>query len=118
MEFNIGSGIGIVSQFVVVVEAIVLCAEAQCLMPCHTGLLPFFKPFQFGTGLHEELHLHLFELPHTEDKLACHDLVAESLTNLGDTKRHLHAACLLHIEVVDKDTLCSLGAQIDFVGSV
>ena len=63
--------------------------------------------------LHEELHLHLLELAHAEDELACHDFVTESLTDLCNTERNLHAARLLHVQVVDEDTLRRLGAKID-----
>ena len=96
-----------------VVEAIVFSTEAQSLVPFHTHLFPVFEPVDFSSGLHEELHLHLFEFAHTEDELTGNDLVAESLTDLGDTKRNFHAARFLHVEVVDKNSLCCFGTEVD-----
>jgi len=68
-----------VGQFVVVVKAVVIVAEAQRTVPGHAGVLPLVPPLHFGSGAHEELHLHLLELAHTEDELTGHDLVAEGL---------------------------------------
>ena len=87
-------------------------------MPRHTCLLPLGEPVELGARLDEELHLHLLELAHTENELAGHDLVAEGLTNLCDTEGELHAARLLHVEVVDEDALGGLGAQVDGGGSL
>ena len=86
-------------------------------MPVEAFFLPFLEPFEFGAGAHEELHLHLFELSHTEDELAGDNLVSERLACLGYAERHFHAACLLHVEVVDEDALCCLWAQVDGVCS-
>ncbi len=113
VELDVGGSVGVVCQLVVVVEAVVLSAEAQSLVPGHTRLLPLREPLKLGAGLHEELHLHLLELAHTEDELACHNLIAEGLTNLCDTEGQLHAARLLHVQVVHEDTLCRLRTQVD-----
>ena len=118
VELDVGGGVGIVGQLVVVVEAVVLCAEAQVLMPLHAGLLPLGEPLELGAGLDEELHLHLLELAHAEDELAGHNLVAEGLTYLCDAEGQLHAAGLLHVEVVDEDALSRLGTQVDGGGAV
>ena len=118
LELDIGSGIGIVSQLVVVVETVVLCTEAQSLVPLHTGLLPFREPLQLRARLYEELHLHLLELPHTEDELTGHNLITESLTDLGNTERNLHTTSLLHVQVVHEDTLSRLRTQIDLHRSI
>ena len=115
---HISCGIGIVSQLVVVVEAIVLVAKAQSTVPSHTGILPLVPPLHLGSGLHEELHLHLLELSHTEDKLTSHNLVTERLTNLRNTERKFHTTCLLHIEVIHEDTLRSLGTKVDCVSTL
>src|SRR4051812_17630476 len=82
-------------------------------MPLEACLLPVFIPFLLRAGTDKELHFHLFKLTHTENKLAGYNLVAERLTNLGDTKGYLHACRLLHVEEVDEDTLCSFGAQVN-----
>ena len=118
VEFDVRSCIGIVCQFFVVVETVVFSAESQGLMPCHACGLPFFEPFEFGSGLYEELHFHLFELTHAEDELACYDFVAESLSDLCDAEGHFHASGLLHVEVVDEDTLCGFRTEVYFQCSV
>src|SRR4051794_27343263 len=84
-------------------------------MPFQTRFLPGLIPFFLCARTNEELHFHLFKLAHTEDKLACHDLIAESLTNLGYSKWYLHACRLLHVEEVDKYTLRSFGAQVNSI---
>src|SRR3954447_2022358 len=84
-------------------------------MPLEAGLLPVFIPFFLCAGTDKELHFHLLKLAHTEDKLAGYNLVAECLTNLGDTKGYLHACRLLYVEEVYEDTLCGFGAQVNGV---
>ena len=86
-ELDVGSGIGIVSQFLVVMEAIVLISHAKCLMPRQTVAFPILKPLHFGARLTEELHLHLLKFTHTEDELAGNYLVAEGLSYLTYTER-------------------------------
>lgn len=81
-------------------------------------LLPVFKPLHLCSRLAEELHFHLLELTHTEDKLACNNLIAESLSYLADTKWQLHTTRLLNIEKVNEDTLRRLWAKIDLIGSL
>ena len=117
-ELDVCGGIGVVSQLLVVVETIVLGAHAKSLVPLEAILLPVLEPLHLRAGLAEELHLHLLKLTHTEYELASHYLVAESLSYLCDTEGQLHAAGLLHVEVVDKDTLGGLGTQVNLVGSV
>src|SRR4051794_34024210 len=82
-------------------------------MPLEAGLLPVFIPFFLCARTDKELHFHLLKLTHTEDELTGYDLVAERLTNLGDTKGYLHACRFLHVEEVNKDTLCGFGAQVN-----
>ena len=89
-------------------------AEAQRFMPFQTNLLPFLEPIQFRSRFYKELHLHLFELTHTEDELTGYNLVTESFTDLSDTERNFHAAGLLYVQIIDKDTLCRLRTKIDF----
>ena len=116
--FDVGRGIGIVRQFVVVVETVAVVAEAQCTVPGHTGLLPLLPPLHLLAGTYEELHLHLLEFAHAEDELAGHDLVAERLSDLRDSERQFHAAGLLHVQEIDEDTLCRLGTQVDRIGTL
>ena len=96
-----------------VVEAVAFVAKAKGFVPCKTCLLPLLEPIHFGARLNEELHLHLFELTHTEDELASYDLVTEGFTNLSDTERYLHTARLLHVEVVNEDALCRFRTEVD-----
>jgi hypothetical protein len=70
--------------------------------------MPYGAPFHLlyqlhlGAGAHKELHFHLFELPHAEDKLTGHDLVSERLADLGYAERNLLAVRLLNIGKVDR----------------
>ena len=115
-ELDVGCRICIVSELVMIVETIVLVTHSESLVPCHTVLLPLCEPVELRTWLDEELHLHLLELPHTEDELTCHNLISEGLTDLCDTERNLHTTGLLYVEIVYENTLCSLRTQIDDVG--
>jgi len=82
-------------------------------MPFQTGFLPGFKPIKLGTRFNKELHLHLFKLTHTEDKLTGNDFVTERLTNLSNTERYFHTTGLLHIQVIHENTLCRLWTEIN-----
>ncbi len=113
LEFDVGGGVGIVGQLVVVVVAVFFIAEAESLVPAQTEFFPGLEPFHFRAGAHEKLHFHLFELSHAEDELAGHNLVTEGLANLSDTEGDAHAAGLLHVEIVDKDTLGCLRTQVN-----
>ena len=118
LKLDVGSCIGIVSQFLVIVVTILLVAQSQSLVPFQTGLFPFLEPLHLFARTNEELHLHLFELAHTEDELASHNLVTEGLTNLSDTEGHLHTACLLYVQEVHEDTLSRFRTQIYLHGSI
>ncbi len=118
LELDVGGSVGIVSELLVVMVAILLIAETESLVPAKTELLPVVEPFHLCAGAHEELHLHLFELTHAEDELTGHNLVAERLADLGDTKGDAHTAGLLHVEVVDKDTLSCFRTEINSHRSV
>ena len=85
-------------------------------MPFQAGRLPHLEPFHFFARTNKELHFHLFELTHTEDKLTGNDLVTERFTDLGDTERNLHTAGLLYVEEVNENTLCRFRTQI-YLGS-
>ena len=111
-ELDIGSRIGIVGKFLVVMETVVLRTHSKVHMPLHTVFLPFCEPFEFGARFDEELHLHLFEFPHTEYELTGYNLVAESLSDLGYSERNLHAASLLHIQIVHEDALSCLRTEV------
>ncbi len=88
LELDVGSRIGIVSQLVVVVEAVLVGTEAERLVPLHAECLPVLEPLQLLTRCHEKLHLHLLEFPHAEDELTGDDL-AECLSDLGNAEGNL-----------------------------
>ena len=117
-KFNISSGIGIMSQLVVVVETIFCIAQSEGFVPFQAEFFPEFKPLHFLTRTNEELHFHLFEFAHTENKLTGNYLISKCFSDLSYTERNFHTTGFLHIEVVYKNTLSSLGAQIDFHGSI
>ena len=81
-------------------------------MPGHALLLPRLEPLKLRARLHEVLHLHLLELAHAEDELAGHDFIAEGLADLRDAEGQLHAARLLHVQVVHEDSLGRFGTQV------
>ena len=113
LKFDIGGCIGVVSQLLMVMVTVFLVTHSEGLMPSKTGLLPFCKPFELLTGTNEELHLHLLKLPHTEDKLTGYNLIAERFTDLSNTERNFHSACLLDIEEVHENTLSGLWTEVD-----
>ena len=118
IKLNIGGCIGIMSKFLVIVETIVFCAHSEVHMPFHTGFLPVFEELHLSSRPAEELHLHLLELPHTEDELTGYNLISECLSYLGDTERNLHTAGFLDIEILHENTLCGLRTEINLVVSV
>src|ERR1035437_1196748 len=111
--FNINCSIGIMRQFIVFVEPVVLTAKTQSLMPVHAGSSPFLKPFRIRTRTNKELHFHLFKFTHTENKLTGNNLVTESFTDLGNPEWNLHTASFLYIQVIDKNTLCRFRTKIN-----
>ena len=74
---------------------------------------PVLEPIGRVRGRHEELHLHLLELPRTEDEVAGRDLVAEGLADLRDPERRFLARELQDVLEVDEDALRRLGSQVD-----
>ena len=58
---------------------------------------PVVEPLQIGTGLAEELELHLLELADAEDEVARGDLVAEALAYLADAEGQLAAGGALDV---------------------
>ena len=116
--FDVRRGVGVVGQFVVVVITVMVITEAQRLVPFQASSLPTLEPVKLCTRLHKELHFHLLELAHTEDELAGYNFVTESLTNLGDTERNLHATGFLYIKVIYEDTLCRFRAKVYLHGTI
>ncbi len=117
-ELDVSRSIRIVCKLVMVMEPVIPVSHSEGLVPCHTVLLPFCEPVKLSTRLDEELHLHLLELPHAENELACNNLVPERLAYLRYSERNLHASSLLHIKIIHKYTLRCLRAQINQIGSL
>ena len=115
VELDVGRGVGVVGQFLVIVETVVLGTHPEVDVPFHAVLLPLFEPLHLGARTAEEFHLHLLELSHSEYELSCDDLVSERLSDLGDTERNLHAARLLDVEIFNEYSLCRLRTQVDLV---
>ena len=69
LELDVGGRVGIVGQLLVIMETVLLISQSESLVPLQAGLLPLGEPLQLRAGTHEELHLHLLELPHAEDEL-------------------------------------------------
>ena len=113
-ELDIRGCLGVEGKFfrIMVADTHLLLFHSQTLQEINTVLFPVRKPFQIRIRLTEELHLHLFELSHTEDKVAGCDLVSERFTHLADAKRNLLAGGSLHILEINKNTLCRLRTQI------
>src|SRR5690606_18056551 len=68
------------------------------------------------SGFNKELHLHLFKLAHTKDKLTRHDFVSEGFAGLCNTKRDFHTSGFLNIQKIHKNALCRLGTKIQIYG--
>ena len=115
VELDVGCGVGVMRQLLMVVEAVVLGAHSEADMPFHAVFLPLGKPIHLCAGTAEEFHLHLLELPHPEYELTGDNLVAESLSDLGDSERNLHATGLLDVEVLHEYSLGGLGTEVDLV---
>src|SRR5665647_785584 len=113
-KFDINGGIGIMSQFFVNMEAVILIAKSKCLVPFNAQVLPFLKPYKFSSRADKKLHFHLLKFAHSEYKLACNNLVPESLPDLSNTERNFHPSGFLHIHIVDKNSLCCFGAKVNF----
>src|ERR1035437_7200340 len=117
-KFDISSCIGIMGQFIVVVEMVFLVSQSKGFVPLKAEFLPMFEPFHFFSRTHEELHFHLFKFTHAEDKLTGNNLIAECFTNLANTKRDLHPASLLNVQEVYEYTLCRFRTQVDFHSTI
>ena len=110
--FDIAGGIGVMCKFQVVVEAVLVCAQSQGMMPGQALGFPGGVPFQVGAGGHEVLHLHLLKFPHPKDELPGNDFVAKGFAGLGNPKGDFHATALLDIEEVHKNALGGFGPQV------
>ena len=92
--------------------------EPEVEEPAISRLDPVLEPLRRVGGWHEELHLHLLELPQAEEEVPGRDLVAEALADLRDPERRLHAQRRGDVLEVDEDPLCRLGAEVRARGVV
>ena len=86
IKVNIYGCIGVVGEFHMVMVAVAIFICSQCQVPFQALFFPVYIPLKFGAGFAEKLHFHLLELFHAHDELTGHNLVAECLSCLGDSK--------------------------------
>ena len=67
-------------------------------------------------GVHEELDLHLVELPHPDHALAGGDLVPVAPAGLDDSEGHLLPVVPVEVREVDEDPLGGLGPEVADTG--
>ena len=89
--------------------------DAEGEEPVAAERAPVLEPLEVGAGLAEELKLHLLELAGTEREVAGRNLVTEALADLADTEGNLLAARALNVFEVYKDTLGSLGTEVNCI---
>src|SRR6185437_8397527 len=81
-KFDINCCIGIMCKLYMIMKPEFLCRNTQAFMPFHSFCFPIVVPFHFCSGLHKELHFHLFKFTHSENKLACYNFIAECFASL------------------------------------
>ena len=113
-ELEVRGGLGIEAQLlgIVVPQAQVLVLQADAQQPVVAEGPPILEPLQVGSGLAEELQLHLFKLPDTENEVAGGDFVAEGLADLAHAEGQLAAGGALGVDEVGENALGRLGPQI------
>src|SRR5258705_9701197 len=95
VKFDIAGCIGIMSQFDMIVEAILVTRKPKTQMPFQSFFFPVLVPFFLCAGTNKELHFHLLKLTHPENKLPRHNLITECFTDLRNPKRYLHSSRFL-----------------------
>ena len=91
----------------------VLRSQPQVDVPAKALLHPVLVPALRLLRPHEELDLHLLELPRPEDEVPRVHLVAERLPDLRHPERQLPAGARQHVLEVDEHPLRRLRPQID-----
>src|SRR5699024_6229981 len=112
--FHVHGALGVVRELFlwVLVQTQVVWIHAQIDVPLQAVINPVLVPLLILAWLDEEFHLHLLKLTSTQEQVTRGDLIAESLTSIGDAKRSLHARRGHHIFEVYEDTLCRFGTQV------
>ena len=63
------------------------------MLSCHFFfLLSSIRTILLAAGANEELHFHLFKLPHAEDELPCHNFVTKMPYRFVQYQRYFHTA--------------------------
>src|SRR5579862_4449521 len=96
-------------------KTVFMLCKTKAEMPFHSCLFPICIPFHFFARSDKELHFHLLEFAHSENKLAGHYLIAKCFARLRNTKRNFHSPRFLHIGEIYKYTLSGFGAQINSI---
>jgi hypothetical protein len=65
------------SQFDMIVEAIIIIPESKRPVPLHPDILPVTEPFKFRSRLDKVLHFHLFKFLILKIT-ACNNLISEA----------------------------------------
>ena len=115
LEHDVRSTLRIVGELLgrVRVEGELGARDTDGLEPGQTAFDPILVGGgPIGGGRDEVFDLHLLELTGAEDEVARVDFVAESLTDLGDAERQLHATRVDDVLEVDEDALGGLRAEI------
>ena len=117
---EVGGRLGVERQLfrLVVTQPQVFGVDVEGIEPIAAVPAPVLEPLKVCTGLAEELEFHLLELTGTEGEVSGRDLVAEGLTDLADTERHLFAGGPLDVLEVDENALRGLGPQVQGGGGV
>ena len=112
---DVGGRARVVRQLLrtVLAELEMVGPDPELRVPGHPLLHPALVPARGLGGRHEELDLHLLELPRAEDEVPGGDLVAERLANLSDSEGRPLAGELKDVLEVDEDALRRLGPQVD-----
>src|SRR5690606_34423590 len=113
IKLNIAGCVGIVCQIEVIVKTIIVLTKAKGAVPFHSSFFPEFIPLHLFTWLNKELHFHLLELTHSENKLTRYNLIAKCFSNLCYSKRNFHSSRFLYVKKVYKYSLCCFRTQIN-----
>ena len=111
---DVGRGFRVVGEVLlgVLAEPEAVLGDPEPHEPGEPFLAPIGEP-AVGVGRRdEELQLHHLELTGAEDEVPWRDLVAETLTELGDPEGRLAAHRRHHVQEVDEHPLRRLRAQI------
>ncbi|MBT9136305.1 MAG: hypothetical protein DDT34_01379 [Firmicutes bacterium] len=96
-----------------VAQADIRGLQANRQQPLMTKRTPVGEPLQICARTAEKFEFHLLKLARAEDKIARGDFVAKGLADLSYAKRQFASRGTRNIAEVYKNSLGSLGAQVD-----